>query len=641
MTITKPHFSLFTLHFSLTLLLLVACKDSDNTVLPPMNPDFITTTSVTLGGTVGQTAHTMQFTAPADWTAEVHSGGDWLMLEHTHGKAGNAEITLRAKTDNYGVTSRRATVEIYVDGYNCYAVQVEQLSAATGELTITGNIDASTMTLRSDKTGTVFTDTIYITSTKAWELQAAQDTPSVLSFQTDGTPRNGEEKTIMVVVSADYAKFRGTSLSSTFSIKTSGGTVVPISVDATATVGIFDSERPRQDEAEALSFELKDEDRNGSYTADLYIESNVRWWVTEKPEWVETSADWGSGETLPTNVGSTGAISVGRQHISLRVKASEMNTAGHTGTMTITDALGRPLKAISLTFGGVNKDYISYALHMPATDSDGNPWAFEAKEATVETGDAANRKRISMDFMMTTSMDYSSINEAPFHMLMVDATNGIAHRKQVHWASLAMGDRTQSATTEAGMFTKQLLLEVGERGDKDDKQGITSPENARNAFIFIVPVSVAFDDLWQDEYSLRPEYADNLVLITQKNDPDANYRFALEGLDDGGLIEVSPAGETKTYAIEAGSYMQTDYVIEIKNQDGSWTSTSVCSIEINDKVTPALLSLIFTENKAVYNPFTHAYTGTPRDIRIRFNAFIGDGIASKTIYTIYAHQELK
>lgn len=619
---------------------MAACKGDDAVVLPPMQPDFIHSEKVTFDGVAAGQTYAVVFDAPADWTAEVHSSSDWLGIDKSHGKAGRAEIGLSPRTDNFGVTSRTATVDIYVDGYNAYTIQVEQHSAATGDLVITGNIDNAVMTLRSNATGTVFTDTIFVTSMKAWELQTDQEAPAILSFKTDGTPRNGEEKTIMVVVSADYAKFQSTDLSSAFSIVTSAGTAVPITVNAVAVADVYGSERPEQGEAEQLTFEFKDDDANGSYTADLFIESNVRWWVKEKPEWVETSADWSTGESLPTNVGSTGLIAPGRQHISLRVKASEMNTTGHSGSLSITDALGRTLKTVSLSFAGVSKDYISYALSLPATDTDGNPWAFEAKAATVESGDALNRKRISMEFMMTTSMDYGSIDEAPFHMLMVDATNGIAHRRQVHWASLAMGDAALSNRTEAGMFTKQLILEVGERGDKDDKQGITSPENARNAFIYIVPVSVAFDDLWEDETTLRTEYADNLVLITQKNDPDADYRFGLEGLENEAVLTVNPAGETKTFAIREGSYMQVDYVIELKNADGSWTPTSVCTLEINDKVNPAQVSLIFTENKAVYNPFTHTYTGTPRDIRVSFNAFIGDGVASKTIYTIYAHQEL-
>ena len=623
------------------LLCVVSCKEDDAVVLPPMQPDFIQSVGITFEGVASGQEQTVRFVAPADWTAEVHSGGDWLRAENTHGKAGNAEITLSPKTDNYGVTSRTATLEIYADGYDCYTIKVEQRSAATGDLVVSGHVDNSTMTLRSDVSGTVFTDTIYVTSTKAWELQTEQAVPSILSFQTDGTPRNGESKTIMVVVSADYAKFQTTNLSSSFSIKASDGSAVPIRVNARATASVYGSERPAQDEQEKLSFELKDDDRNGSYTADMYVDSNVRWWVTTKPDWVETSADWSTGETLPTNVGSTGAITAGRQHITLRVKASHMNTDGHTGILSFTDALGRTLKTINLVFAGVSKDFISNTLSLPASDIEGNPWAFEAKETTVETGDAVNRKRISMDFMMTTSTDYRSIDEAPFHMLMVDATNGIAHHKEVHWASLAMGDEALSSKTESGMYTKQLYLEANERGDKDDKQGLTQPENARHAFVFIVPANISFDDLWEDEYTLRAEYADNLVLISQKNDPDADYRFALEGLANEEIIDVNPAGETKTFAIQDGSYMQIDYVIELKNSDGSWSPTSACSLEINDNVTPARLSFVFTENKAVTNPFTHVTTGSPRDIRIRFMAFIGDGVEAKTIYTIYAHQELK
>lgn len=611
----------------------------DSTQLPPPAPDFIQVSQITLAGLAEGESETITFDSPAPWTAEIHSSGDWLQADHTHGNAGRAEIRIRPRTDNLGATSRTATLEIYVDGYNAYQIDVEQRPAAASDILVTGNIDNAVMTLRADRTGTVFTDTIYVTSSKAWYLAASEESAGILSFQTDATPQNGVERTIRVVVSAEYADFTTPSLHSTFYIKTNEGTALPITIEAMAVASVYDNARETEGEVEKVSFALTNTQRHGTYTTDLYIESNVRWVIDEKPAWIETSADWGGTENVPSNVSATGNITVGRHHVALRVKPDYINASGYTGTLSIRDSKGQALKTIYLVFAGAGRDYTDYSLTFPATDSEGNPWAFEARRKTTEEGEAYNRKRIAMDFTMTSSMDYDTMEEAPFHLLLVDATNGIAHRQEVHWATLRMGDAALSSTTVSGMYVKQLYLEANERGDQDDKDGLTDPTQTRYAFAYILPRSISFEDLWADEYTLKDEYADNLTLVSQKNDPLAEYTFAFNELDDGATLEIAPGGETRTYTVRAGSYLMLDYVVEAKNAAGEWVQTSFCTIDVNDKVSPIQMSLSFTENKRTKNPFTGAVSGSPREMRIRFNAFIEDGL-SKTIYTLYAHQGL-
>lgn len=617
------------------------CTDNDNTAeLPTPTPDFIQTSKVVLSGLAEGEGYTISFESPALWTAEIHSNGDWLKADKTHGNAGHAEITLSPRTDNFGATSRSATLEIYIDGYNAYIINVEQKPAAATDISVTGNIDNAVMTLKADRTGTVFTDTIYVTSSKEWYL-AADDSHSNanLSFETSATPQSGVEKTIRVIVSAEYTSFEGTSMQSIFTIRTKEGTALPITVRANAKANVYENAHEMQGEEEKVSFTLTDAQRHGTYAADLYIESNVRWTIDEKPSWLETSADWGGANDIPTNVNTTGHITQGRHHISLRVKSDYINASGRTGTIDIKDTKGQVLKTLYLVFAGAGQNYIDYSLSFPATDIDGNPWAFEAKNNTVENSSAYNRKRIDMDFMITSSADYDDINDAPFHLLLVDAKNGIAHKKQVHWATLRMGAPTLSTTTMAGMHVKQLFIVANERGDADDRDKVTTQTETRYAFVYIVPRNVGFDDLWEDEYTLKEEYATNLTLIAQKNDPGANYTFSFRELNDGETINIAPQGETKTFTIKEGSYMLVDYVVEAKNVSGEWVPTSYCTIETNDKVSPIQITLSFSENKPVKNPFTGATTGAPRDMRICFNAFIEDGL-SKTIYTIYAHQEL-
>lgn len=634
-TITK----ITTLLLTLLVVVFASCSKDKHKETILTADDLFTSKAVTFEGLAGDQTNTIHFTAPASWTAEIHCIGSWLSADVLRGGAGEAAIVLRPVSDNFGTTAREATLSIYIDGYAAYTIQVYQNSAATGDIQINGHVSDGVMTLSANDTGTEFSDTIWVVSSRKWTLVTDGAASGVLSFETDGTPMNGVERTVRVVVKASYASFDAPGFEGRFYIRTEEGAAVPLTVRAAAAVGIYEREYPSPAEAERTSYQLTDTLQRGVFAADFYIESNVRWTVGSMPEWLET----GNGTTMPTNVLTSGKINPRRQHVSFRVKRDALSRDGKSGVISLNDARGETVKTISVTFAGVGSDYTDYSMSFPANDPYGNPWGFEAKASSINPDVAEDYwKEVSHEFTVTTSADFTSVKDAPFHLVMVRADNGIAQREEVHWAKFEMG--SGAATRTGDLYTRNMFITVNDRGDADDKEGRTDPTQWRYALVYILPARVSFSDLWGADGNLKAEYADDMVLIAQKNDPAAAYTFAVKEVADGGTLSVPGKGGTITLNVLPGSYAKCNVNIEQQSQDGAWAKTAagVCDMDFTMQG-DAISTVTFTlsENKAVTNPFTHTTTGAPRHLRVSFVAFIGDAEATKTIFTFYIDQALK
>lgn len=621
-------------------MLLSACSDDDKkeTILSP--DELFSATTITFDGLAGEQTNTVVFNAPAPWTAEIHSIGSWLKADVLHGEAGESRIVLSPRSDNFGVTAREALLEIYIDGYEGYSITVNQKSAATGDVQVNGHISDGVMTLTANETGTEFCDTLWITSSKRWSLAMDSDGSNVLSFETDGDSRNGEETNVMVVVKAAYGKFASTSYEGKFYIKTDDGSAVPITVKANAVANVYDHEFASQNESERVSFAFVDTVMANTFMTDFYVESNVRWTIGEMPSWVESGAE----ASMITNVLSSGKVNPRRQHVSFRVKANELSRDGKSGALTIVDARGEVLKTVYLTFAGVGSNYIASALSVPGEDPNGNPWGFEAKAEYIDASNPADYwKEVRHKFNITTSVDFTTIENAPFHLLLVRADNGIAMKQEMHWAHLEMGNGNSSYN--GGLYTRELVLAVSDRGDADDQNGITSPTDWRRALVCIVPVSVSFNDLWTADGKMKEAYSDNAILISQKNDAHATYTFGFEEVANEGTVTVPSAGGALTMNIAKGSYPQCDIVVQSQNAEGEWVSvgSDVCRIDFttDDNGNPKTMTFTLSKNKGEKNPFTGVVVGSARHLRVSVSAFLGDAEGSKTIFTFYIDQDLE
>lgn len=613
---------------------LCACSSSDPEII--LTPDdFFTTREVTFDGVAGEQVQVIEFEAPEAWTAEIHSLGLWLAADTYRGDAGKARMTIRPKSDNFGLTAREATLDIYIDGYEAYTIKVYQNSASTGDIQVNGHVDNGVMHLVADDAGVEFCDTLWVTSTKRWTLRAESGESDVLSFETDGESKNGVETKVQVVVKAAYNRFSAPVYEGKFYIQTDEGTAVPITVNAAAKISIHDSEIPRLDETERASYQLVDTMRTGQFITSFYVESNIRWTLGQLPEWLEaTSASL-------TNVTSSGKITNGRHHVSFHLKNDSFSRDGKSGAIELLDMRGDVVKKINITYAGVGSSFVSSNLSFRSQDPYGNPWGFEAKASMINPDDEADAwKEVRHSFEVTTSTDYTSISDAPFHLVMVRADGGMLRKEEVHWARLEMGKGSAKRTGD--LYTREIILAVNDRGDADDLNGISDPTQWRHAFVFFVPRNVSFSDLWNGD-KLKSQYENDIVLMSQKNDPTANYTFGFEEVKNGGTVEVPARGGAVTLHVIPGSYAQCEVSMQMQGADGIWTNVGngVCTMDHTrdgDEIKTITFSL--SENKKVTNPFTHQTTGSPRHIRVRMLAFVGDNEEMKSIFEFYIDQAL-
>ncbi len=595
--------------------------------------------TVTFEGVAQGQQQVITFTAPYAWIAEIHSIVSWLKADVMHGEAGEASIVLTVRSDNFSMGVREAELHLLADNCQPTVIHVVQKSASTGEIQVEGLSPDGSLILDADETGTEFRDTLWVTSSKRWSLAVSEPADGVISFETNGDSRQGEETRVQLIVKADYSKFESTSYEALFYIRTEDGMAVPVRVNARAQVSVYDKEYSFGEELEQVSFNLINSVQNGVFMIDCYIESNIRWTVGSMPEWVETGVAMGS----VTNVQSSGLINAQRQHIAFRVKESELSRDGRTGSVTLIDVNGRMIKTIYLTFAGVGSGYIDNRLSFPAIDPQGNPFGFEAKASNINPNNPDdNWKQVRREFDIITSSDYTSLVNAPFHLLLIRADNGIARRQEAHWAQLEYVGRKES--NMQGLYRHTLAIRVSDRGDVDDQNGLSDETLWRYAMAVIVPRNVIFEDLWDSNGELREKYASIAVLLAQKNNVDADYKFGFDEVANGGTLIVPSKGGSLKLNITPGSFTQCGIVVQQQNTAGEWVNVDAktCQIDINMDSDGQPKSVLFTlnQNKGEQNPFTGQVVGANRHLLVSVQAFLGDAVGSRTVFTFYIDQDL-
>lgn len=611
----------------------------------PIRPSgsLFTITEHSFSGIAGQQSLSIEFNAPQPWTAQILTVSSWIEADALRGGAGKATISLKPRSDNFGTAARTATLLVSIDGYEPYQISLQQLSAATDLLTISAKTNADgVITLKASDSGTEFTDTIIITSSSAWSLSADSNVGGILSFQHDSDPVNGTETSIPVIVKASYSQFPSSSFEGTFYVNTPDGKAAPVKFQASASVEVFGESHQSADQPERISYELTDTMQAGVFMAGFFVESNIRWHLGDIPEWIETAQDWGSNVSEVNNVMRNGNINPARQPVYIRIKQKSLSIDGRSGTISILDDRGHTIKTVYITFAGVGNSYISHNLALPAEDPYGNPWGFEASEALAGADPSHFWEQTSREFSVTVSADFSSIEDAPFHMILVQAKGGIAAREEVHWAHLEMGSPETSRDGE--LYTRNLVIRSSDRGDADDTDGLTDPTQWRQAFMFLVPRSVQFDDLWNADGTLKNTYYDRMTLISQKNDPLAQYSFGFRQVTEGDTVYVSPWGESLPFDILPDSYTMCELEISVCGQDGEWTAVSAsvfqADIRIDSLGNPEKVVFSISANNGERNPFTGQVTGSDRLFRVEVYAFLGDDVEHRKLLTFYFSQQL-
>lgn len=610
----------------------VACSDDDK---PAENFGVTTfpTQSVAFEGmAAGQTAQ-VSFTAGADWTATFANTNDWLQIAPTRGKAGEATITVTALTDNRRASQRSAQLWVLVDGSDQpYVVTVTQASAAESDIRLSGDVDNDVMTLEANSNGK-FTGTLVVESTSLWTIKTNTTSSGWLTFQQEGQPQDGKATTVRLVVSADYSNFTQDEMTGTFDLEVPGAVPVTVTVKAKATTKVYQNETAQEGEAECNTFELDDSQSAGMFQATFYVESNIFWQVQEVPEWLEIA-----GGTA-TNRKDDGTLLARRVGVGVLLKADYLSVFAREGDVELKDAAGKTVATVHVSFKGISNNYLEHDFAFPAE------FAFEANESYFDPNEPKDHgKAIELPFHIMTSIDYADLSQAPYHLVMAKAYNGRIQKQEVHWATLRMGDASKN-TAANGIYTKEIYLKSNNRGDADDTDGLTNPAQPRSAFIFLVPRSVSFDDLFDEgTSSLKPEYAEAFSYIDQKQDHNADYVLELDGLANGQTLDFGAEGGAQTFGIKKASTGLLSYTLRrlwYNTATEQWeervpTTAQSNSIYIDYETVsgsdvPSSLIVVMGANT----------TSAERRFRFYINAFRGDGYDDKQVLTFDLVQQPK
>lgn len=580
----------------------------------------------------GQEAE-IHFVAGAAWTATFTSSNNWLSASPTQGKAGEATIRVTPYSDNKGSSSRSAELMVLVDGEDMpFLVRITQLSAAQSDLEIQGDIADGIMNLKADNTGGKFVGNLQITSSSKWDITTS-DTGNWLSFSKDNEPQDGKETTVNLTVTADYQHFTDACMNGSFCLQVPGTTPVTIEVKAESVCRVFDTDAKFENEVERLAFEMTDTLQSGTYQLIFYVESNIVWELKNLPEWMGLANEF----TETSNRKDDGTLQTHRVGVGLLLNDKYLSAESRKDVIHLTDIRGEVLKSIEITFDGIQGNFLQHDFAFPSYDPLGNDFSFEAKASYINADNKNDYwKKMELPFNVKTSIDYTTIEDAPYHLIMCNANNGRVLKEQVHWATLRMGDASNRSESN-GIFTKELYLQANDRGDADDQNGLTNPASVREAFIFIVPKNVSFDDLFNSgDATLKDEYAESFSHIMQKQDHEITYELILEGLENGATIYLPSEGGTCQFnVLEVTSEQLTPDLIRLwyNQSTGEWEEKEASTAQTNAITMEYLRSEETGQLQSIILNVAPGMLTTTRGFRYRINVFRGDGYSDLNVFT--------
>ena len=602
--------------------LICACSEDNNDIVTIPTKTEISTEDIVFCGDVSNQQMQIQFKAGAAWTAMLTTSNDWIEVTPTHGNAGNSTIIITLTKENRNSFTRNAELLVLVDGESIpYRIKITQEASPRNDIKISGDIHDGVMTLQTDKSGSNLIGTLKIESSQPWDISPIEDSNNWLKFSKKEGNSDNDRKVTYLTVIASYDKFTSSTMSGSFLIGNTGVEPTEIKVNATAYCRIFQEEHAYETEIERTEYEFRDTLISGKYQITFYVESNMRWELKEVPEWMEIASE------VATNQKDNGELQTTRVGVGLLIKEDALSIEAQEAVIAIKNSRGSILKEVKVTFSGLRSDYLEHDFSFPSYDPLGNDFSFEAKADYIDPNNRDDWwKKVEIPFNIKTAANYESIEDAPYHLIMCESVNGIIARKEVHWATLRMGDSSNNQENK-GIYTKEIYITANDRGDEDDKKGLTSQTLMREAFIFIVPKDITFDNLFEgDSELLKAEYADKFSRISQKNDHNASYTLLIEGLQNGSSIEIPAFGIVQPYKILQTSTLQLDYELKrlfFNNSLGEWTEQLPTSAQSNS------ILLEFKEiSKDQYNLVLNVganTTGKERRFRFYISAYVGDG----------------
>ena len=219
---------------------------------------------------------------------------------------------------------------------------------------------------------------------------------------------------------------------------------------------------------------------------------------------------------------------------------------------------------------------------------------------------------------------------------MCNANNGRLLKEEVHWATLRMGDENNRSESN-GIFSKEIYLKANDRGDEDDQQALTNPASVREAFIFIVPKNVSFEDLFNaGDVTLKEEYAESFSHIMQKQDHEITYELVFENLESGSTVYLPTEGGSLQFNVsKVTSEQLTPTLIRLwyNSTTNEWEEKEASSAQQNGVTLDYLRSEETGELESIILNVAPGMLTTTRGFRFNINVFRGDGYSEINIFT--------
>ena len=612
----------------------VSCSEENSEFKDKTGTTIFEVEPITFEGIAEGQETEIHFVAGAPWTATFTSSNNWLSASPTQGKAGEATIRITPYSDNRSSNPRSAELMVLVDGEDFpFFVKVTQLSAAESDLEIMGDItDDGVMNLKADNTGGKFIGNLQITSSSKWNITTNENS-NWLSFSKDKEPQDGKETTVNLTITADYQDFTNNHMNGSFNLQVPGTSPITIQVNAETVCKVFELDANSENEVERLSFEMTDTLQAGTYQLTFFVESNIVWELKNLPEWMVLANEL--SET--SNRKDDGTLQTHRVGVGLMLKDEYLSAESRKDVIKLTDVNGNELKSIEISFEGIQGNFLQHDFAFPSSDPLGNDFSFEAKASYINADNKNDYwKKMELPFNVKTSIDYTTLEDAPYHLIMCNANNGKVLKEEVHWATLRIGDESNRSESN-GIFSKEIYLRANDRGDADDQNGLTNPASVREAFIFLVPKNVTFEDLFNSgDATLKEEYAESFSRIIQKQDHEITYELSIEGFENGGTVYLPAEGGTFQFnVLKVTSEQLTPHLIRLwyNQSTGEWEEKEASSAQVNAITLEYLRSEETGELKSIILNVAPGMLTTTRGFRFNINVFRGDGYSETKVFT--------
>lgn len=585
---------------------IAACSNDDDEKSNVQGETIFNVEDIVFASAIEGQEKTFSFEAGNEWTASFSEGGNvYFSASQTKGAKGKAEITVRPLRVNTEAQVRETVLRVSVVGEEKpYVVKVSQFGKGANLIA-----DKETMNLKADVAGEYFVDTLIVNSDQSWELK---NSTGSLFFSFIDEQQVGQVMTKKLEVKALFTAFDAMVLNGGFDL-VAGDVSLHIAVHATAECKAYQTEEM---ETEIAGLELMLDPANpGVYMAPMYVSSNIQWKL-ELPSWLSTPQ--------PTNMSASGSLTVNPVYVEVRIAEGMIPADPVDASISLVDVRSKALVTIPVHFAGIGADYINHHFEFPRYDKYGRDFSFDPIPGTSRV--------LELPFMIETGRDYTGIANAPFKLLLCKAVNGALVREEAHWATLRMGDPAKNET-QNGVYTKELYLVANQRGDEDDTNNISSMGEEREAYIFFVPVSVGFDDLFEDPASstLKSQYIGSYIV--QKN-AFIEYKMSVTGIEDGDTITVPTSGEVRKFEMYSDAVkistkkLDITEIVEGIDNPRTFDPTDVALEFKTEESSQAIASFILTVGKNKDK--------RDRVIRIEFNAFRGiDPDGSDNIFKMF------